>query len=57
MPDHVHMIFTPLLNDPTMEVSSLATIMDRIKGASAHLINLALGGTGRVWQTESFDRF
>jgi len=56
MPDHVHMIFTPLLNDAAREVYSLARILDRIKGASAHLTNRALGRTGRVWQTESFDR-
>jgi putative transposase len=30
--------------------------MDAIKGASAHRVNRALGRTGRVWQTESFDR-
>jgi len=27
MPDHVHMIFTPLINEPEMEVYSLAEIM------------------------------
>jgi REP element-mobilizing transposase RayT len=55
MPDHVHMIFTPLVNLQAMEVYSLAEIMDAIKGASAHRINLALGRRGRVWQPESFD--
>ncbi|HXZ32230.1 MAG TPA: transposase [Terriglobales bacterium] len=56
MPDHVHMIFTPLVDEDKQEVCSLARIMDRIKGASAHLINRELGRNGRVWQTESFDR-
>jgi REP element-mobilizing transposase RayT len=56
MPDHVHMIFTPLVNEPAAEVYSLAEIMDAIKGASAHKINRKLGHAGRVWQTESFDR-
>jgi REP element-mobilizing transposase RayT len=56
MPDHVHMIFTPLVNDQSREVYSLAEIMDAIKGASAHKINRQLGRTGKVWQTESFDR-
>lgn len=56
MPDHVHVVFTPLLNETKREVYSLATIMDRIKGASAHLINRMLGSKGRVWQAESFDR-
>jgi putative transposase len=56
MPDHVHMIFTPLINQTAREVYSLAGIMDAIKGASAHKINRLLGRTGKVWQTESFDR-
>jgi REP element-mobilizing transposase RayT len=55
MPDHVHMIFTPLVDAARMEVCSLAGIMDAIKGASAHSVNQALGRKGRVWQTESFD--
>ncbi len=55
MPDHVHMIFMPLVNEKEMEVCSLAEIMDAIKGASAHKINKALGRKGKVWQAESFD--
>jgi REP element-mobilizing transposase RayT len=55
MPDHVHMIFTPLVNELAREVYSLGEIMDAIKGASAHKINQQLGRTGKVWQTESFD--
>jgi REP element-mobilizing transposase RayT len=55
MPDHVHMIFTPLIDDEGMEVFSLAEIMNGIKGTSAHRINKALGRKGRVWQPESFD--
>jgi putative transposase len=54
MPDHVHLIFTPLVDHQGMEVFSLAKIMDAIKGASAHKINRALGRRGRVWQAESF---
>jgi len=56
MPDHVHLIFTPLVNVQASEAYSLAEIMDAIKGASAHKINRQLGRTGKVWQTESFDR-
>jgi len=56
MPDHVHIIFTPLINQSAQEVYSLAEIMDSIKGASAHQINRLLARTGKVWQTESFDR-
>ncbi len=55
MPDHVHLIFTPLIDYEAMEVCSLASIMDAIKGASAHKINKALHRKGRVWQPESFD--
>jgi REP element-mobilizing transposase RayT len=55
MPDHVHMIFTPLVNEHAMEIYSLAEIMDSVKGASAHKINKALERRGRVWQAESFD--
>src|ERR1700756_4129038 len=56
MPDHVHVIFTPLINQLALEVYSLAETMDAIKGASAHKINHALERRGKVWQTESFDR-
>ncbi|HVO82120.1 MAG TPA: transposase [Terriglobales bacterium] len=56
MPDHVHMIFTPRINQRAQEAFSLAEITDAIKGSSAHKINHELGRTGKVWQTESFDR-
>jgi REP element-mobilizing transposase RayT len=55
MPDHVHLVFTPLPNSAQREIYSLAEIMGGIKGASAQLINAALERQGRVWQTESFD--
>jgi len=55
MPEHVHLIFTPWVDDEAREVWSLAKIMDAIKGASAHRINKALRRKGKVWQTESFD--
>jgi REP element-mobilizing transposase RayT len=55
MPDHVHMIFTPLVDEREMAVYSLAEIMDAVRGASAHRINKMLGRRGRVWQAESFD--
>jgi len=55
MPDHVHIIFTPLVDHDAMEVCSLAEIMNGIKGTSAHAINKALGRRGRVWQAESLD--
>lgn len=55
MPDHVHIIFTPLVNSEGTEMHSLAEIMDAIKGASAHKMNKALERKGQVWQAESFD--
>ena len=54
MPDHVHIIFTPL-KDNEGNPFGLAEIMSGIKGASAHSINQALNRRGRVWQDESFD--
>jgi len=54
MPDHVHMIFTPL-NDEDGNPFGLAEIMNGIKGASAHSINKALARRVTVWQDESFD--
>lgn len=55
MPDHVHVIFTPKVNEERSEIWSLANIMDGIKGASAHLVNRELNRAGQVWQAESFD--
>jgi len=55
MPDHVHMIFTPLINTEAMEIYSLGEIMDAAKGASSHMINKILDRKGPVWQAESFD--
>ena len=55
MPDHAHMVFTPL-GDKQGNTVGLAEIMSGIKGASAHRVNKALGRRGRVWQDESFDR-
>jgi len=54
MPDHVHIIFTPLQDDEGNPFG-LAETMSGIKGASAHSVNKALNRRGRVWQDESFD--
>jgi REP element-mobilizing transposase RayT len=54
MPDHVHMIFTPL-KDKEGKAFGFAEIMNGIKGASAHSVNKALHRKGPVWQYESFD--
>ncbi len=55
MADHVHMIFTPVVNRQAMEIYSLAEIMDAVKGASAHKVNKVLRRKGTMWQAESFD--
>jgi REP element-mobilizing transposase RayT len=54
MPDHVHLIFTPLRCE-TSEMFTFEEILGGIKGASSHTINKALHRTGHVWQDESFD--
>ena len=55
MPDHVHMLFTPL-EDEGGNSYSLAKIMNGIKGASSHSVNKLLGRKGALWEPESFDR-
>ena len=54
MPDHVHLLLTPL-RDPEGSLYSLVEILQGIKSASAHSLNRALGRAGPVWQEESFD--
>ncbi len=54
MPDHVHVLFTPLRDD-VGEPYSLVEILQSLKGASAHSINKILGRSGPVWDEESFD--
>jgi REP element-mobilizing transposase RayT len=53
MPDHVHLICSPL-TDSNGSIS-IPEITRTIKSESAHRINKALKRTGRVWQDESFD--
>ena len=55
MPDHVHLILTPLTDEKRRLIVSLIEIMKAIKGASARAINQRLGHRGAVWQEESFD--
>jgi len=54
MPDHVHLILTPLYEGDSLH--SVSEIMQAIKGTSAHRINCMLNRSGQVWQRESFDR-
>ena len=39
MPDHVHLILTPLTDESHRTITSLVEIMKAIKGASSHIIN------------------
>jgi REP element-mobilizing transposase RayT len=50
MPNHVHLVLTMAVG------STLAKVMQQIKGASAHSVNQLLGRRGRLWQPEYFDR-
>jgi putative transposase len=55
MPDHVHLIFQPIVDRAASEILSLPEIMSGMKGGSAHAVNKALGRKGPVWQPEFFD--
>ena len=50
MPDHAHEIIEP------KDGFDLPRILMGTKGVSARLVNAARGGTGALWQDESFDR-
>ncbi len=54
MPDHVHLIFTPL-ETQNQEAYSFEEIVGAIKGASSHSVNKLLKRRGLLWQDESFD--
>jgi REP element-mobilizing transposase RayT len=55
MPNHVHLLFTPLL-DKSGEPHVMAKIMKGIKGTSSHSVNKLLRRRGTLWEPESFDR-
>jgi REP element-mobilizing transposase RayT len=54
MLDHVHMLLTPM-RDHEGWPCALPEILKLIKGVSARSVNKLLGGSGPVWQDESFD--
>jgi len=54
MPEHVHLLLTPLRDADGWPVP-LSKILKRIKGASARSVNRRLRTEGPVWQEESFD--
>jgi len=53
MPNHVHLVFTPLLNGD--DYYSLASILKSLKGFTARKANEILGREGEFWQPESYD--
>ncbi len=53
MPNHVHLVCTPLMNGEIY--ISIPSIMQKIKGLTARQINIALGRQGEFWQHESYD--
>jgi len=54
MPEHVHLLLTPL-RDANGEIFCLSDILKAIKGASARNVNKELRTSGPLWQEESFD--
>jgi len=54
MPDHVHVLLTPL-RDHAGWPFPLVNILQCCKSATAHRINGLLGVAGPVWEEESFD--
>jgi REP element-mobilizing transposase RayT len=55
MPDHVHLLLTPLADDRGWP-HPLPLILKSMKGTSARSVNKLFGACGPVWQEESFDR-
>ncbi len=55
MPDHVHLVLTPLVDREKRVTVPLSRITQVIKEYSAYRINLELSREGSVWQDESFD--
>ena len=55
MPDHVHLILTPLTDEIGRRIFPLPEIMKAIKGTSSHAVNRRLDSHEAIWQEESFD--
>ena len=54
MPDHVHLLLTPLEDEKGWPYT-MPAILKLIKGVSARNLNRLLGWSGPVWQEERFD--
>ncbi len=59
MPDHVHLLFEPQIKERSQNDNpvfwGLTDILHSIKSFTAHEINKLEGGSGQVWENESFD--
>ncbi|MFZ4695078.1 MAG: alanine--tRNA ligase-related protein [Verrucomicrobiia bacterium] len=61
MPDHIHVLFQPMVKE--MDASGnpvfqpLSEILHTLKSYTAHEINRRHGASGPVWGKESFDRY
>lgn len=55
MPNHVHMLFTPLSDGDTGNYYALPAIMHSLKRYTAREANKLLGRDGTFWQAESYD--
>ena len=54
MPEHVHLLLTPLRDEKGWPYG-LPSILKSLKGTSARSVNRLLDSNGPVWQEESFD--
>ena len=54
MPNHVHLVFTPLLKE-TGSYYAMSAIMQSLKGRTALKANSVLGRSGSFWQHENYD--
>ena len=54
MPEHVHLLLTPLQDEEGWSCG-LPAILKLIKGSSARSVNKLVGSGGPVWQEESLD--
>jgi REP element-mobilizing transposase RayT len=56
MPNHIHLVFTPLEETPE-KYYSLSKIMHSLKRHTAREANKFLGRWGEFWQHENYDHF
>jgi REP element-mobilizing transposase RayT len=54
MPEHVHLLLTPLRDEKGWPFA-LPLILKLLKGTSARSVNKLSGSNGPIWQEESFD--